>query len=454
MTIVQHGKTAAHAAARLANFALSADLSDMPDSVVEKAKGCLMDFLACSIEAGTLPWGEQTIAYASSMAGGGAAIVGTSIRTSPAEAAFANGALSHGLIREDMHVPSCSHLGTVVIPPLLALASTQTGRDFLTSLIVGYETGARIGRALINTELATRIRPTGTVGAMAGAAGAARLLALSEGEAISALGFGANCACGVNEWPWAGGTDVFFHAGFASRNAVTAVLLAKTGAFASPTAIDGRAGLFAVYGRRAEAEKIIPLADGNYEILSVYWKPAPACNYVQTPCQAALALANQGIRPDDISRVEVRSFNAAIRYPGCDHSGPYPGILEAKMSIQYSVAATLVSGRIEESNYALLKDPRVLRLAQAMRLLVDDDLEKNYPQKQGVEIMVVLKDGTRHTERRDDVHAVDYEGVRTRLHKTVSSHLGTCKADAAIAAIETLETGGAVGDVLAAVTRS
>lgn len=431
-------------AERLAAFARAAEFGSLPAPVVDKATGCLADFFGCVLEARSLPWGRQIAAYAAMQPAGPARVIGTDMALGAGEAAFANGTLGHGLIREDMHVPACSHLGVVVWPTLLALAAGRriAGPDLIAAAVAGYEIGARVGRALFDADLAAKLRPTGTVGAIGAAAAGCRLLGLSQAETVAAIGFAANCAAGVNEWPWAGGTEVFFHAGFAARSAVTAVHLAMTGAFASPTAIDGRAGLFAAHGRRDRAAGIEPLGDGHYEILSVYWKPAPACNYVQTPCQVALDLVRQGVTADSVVRIEVASFTPALRYPGCDRSGPFPGILEAKMSIQYAIAATLVSGAVEEANYVRLDDPAVLRLAGLTELAVDPAFEAAYPDRQGAGITVTLDDGRRVSARRDDVTAVDRAGVRERLRAAAANRLGAARGDALVAAIDGLAGGG------------
>lgn len=431
-------------AERLAAFARAAEFGSLPAPVVDKATGCLTDFFGCVLEARPLPWGRQIAAYAAMQPAGPARVIGTDFALGAGEAAFANGTLGHGLIREDMHVPACSHLGVVVWPTLLALAAGRriAGPDLIAAAVAGYEIGARVGRALFDADLAAKLRPTGTVGAIGAAAAGCRLLGLSQAETVAAIGFAANCAAGVNEWPWAGGTEVFFHAGFAARSAVTAVHLAMTGAFASPTAIDGRAGLFAAHGRRDRAAGIEPLGDGHYEILSVYWKPAPACNYVQTPCQVALDLVRQGVTADRVVRIEVASFTPALRYPGCDRSGPFPSILEAKMSIQYAIAATLVRGAVEEANYVRLDDPAVLRLAGLTELAVDPAFEAAYPDRQGAGITVTLDDGRRVSARRDDVTAVDRVGVRERLRTAAAIRLGAARADALVAAIDGLAGGG------------
>lgn len=438
-------------ARRLADFALGTDARDLPEPVLAKARGCLLDFLGCALEAQDLPWGRQAIAYAGLGPAGPAGVVGSRQRVAATEAAFVNGALGHGLIREDMHVPSCTHLGVVVWPTLLALAQMRptTGADFLAAAVVGYEVGARVGRALFDAELAARLRPTGTVGAIAAAAAGARLLRLDPERATSALGLAANMAGGVNEWPWAGGSDVFFHAGNAARNGLTATLLAAEGVFGSPTAIDGRAGLFAAFDRRERVASVVPLADGQYDILAVYWKPAPACNYVQTPCQAALALVGQGVEARRVRRVRVASFRAALDYPGCDQRGPFAGVLEAKMSIQYAVAATLVHQRVAEANYARLDDPEVIRLAAATELSRDAAFEAAYPGRQGVEIAVELDDGTTRSSRLDDVTPVDEAGVRVRFSSIAAERLGNGRGDAILSILDAMPGRGDGAEIAA-----
>ena len=130
------------------------------------------------------------------------AVIGTSLRVAPAEAAFVNAVLSHGLVREDMHTGSVSHLGVVIFPALLALSHSPshkkpaTGRDFILAAICGYETGAAIGRAVMDRDTVRRFRPTGITGPLGAAIGGSILLGLSEDATVSALGLAANTTVG------------------------------------------------------------------------------------------------------------------------------------------------------------------------------------------------------------------------------------------------------------------
>ena len=219
-------------------------------------------------------------------------MIGTKVRASAAEAAFANAVLGHGLVREDMHTGSVSHLGIVIFPTLLALSQTRkvTGRDFIAGAVCGYEIGASVGRALMDQETVRIFRPTGITGPLGAAVAGSRMLGFTEDAGVSALGLAANSTGGLNEWPASGADDMFFHAGFAARNAVTSVELAELGAFGSETALDGPAGLFASLRHSDRVEVVTPFSGNSLEIFSVYHKPAPACNYAQTACQAALAM--------------------------------------------------------------------------------------------------------------------------------------------------------------------
>jgi 2-methylcitrate dehydratase PrpD len=421
-----------------------------PPQVVEKVKTGLLDMLSCAFEVRDLPWGCQAIRMASRASGGRAAVIGTPWRVTAGEAAFANATLGHGLVREDMHAAAVSHLGVVIFPTLLALSQYKKvpGRDFVLAAVSGYEVGASVGRAIMDQEMVRRFRPTGITGPLAGSIAGSRLLGLDEEASISALGLAANATGGLNEWPYCGGDEMFFHPGFAARNAVTAVELAELGARASESALDGRAGLFACLGKTDRLAEVVPFSGKPFEILSVYYKPAPACNYAQTACQAALALATENrVRSSDIVGITVTGSAAAVGYPGCDYPGPFERFLQAKMSIQYCVAATLARGSIEEANYRLLDDPEVTRLAAITKLATDADFTAAYPGAQGTEVMVCLHNGQTVRQRLSDVVPATPAEIRARFRLACAN---SRVIEELVDRIEEQEDVGILGELLGA----
>lgn len=406
----------------------------LPPAVLDKATLCLFDYFGAAFEARALPWSQQALAAVQPLENG-AASIGLGQLAGPGDAAFANAVAAHGLVREDMHTGSISHFGVVVWPALLA-AMTQiekpvSGRELLTAAVVGYEAGAALGRALMTAELARLFRPTGLLGPVAAAVAVGHLRGLSAEAMASAISLAVNCAAGLNQWPVSGGSDMYFHVGFAARNAMTCVDLAAAGAYATRDVIEGESGLFRAFARRSPGEPIRLWADGNFEILSVFHKQAPACNFAQTPSQAALAAR---LKLDGDSRavlgVHVAATQAALLYPGCDARGPFDTMLAAKMSIQFGVAAAIARGRIDADNYGVLDDPEIARLVGVTTLAADPALTAAYPARQPATVSLTLGDGTVVSAALPDVVAAPDDMVRTRFVAAATEALGTDQATA------------------------
>ncbi len=415
----------------------------------EKLRICLLDFLACAFEAHGLPWARQAQALATAGAGP-CSIIGTNVKAPAIDAVFANSVAGHGLVREDMHTGSVSHLGIVVLPPLLALAQQQRvdGRSFATAAVIGYEVGGRVGRAIVTPEFARTFRPTGFTGPLAAAAACSRLLGLDEAATATALSLAANFVGGQNQWPHTGADEMFFEAGVAARNGWTAARLAALGAYGSEKALDGEAGLLTAYRPDHKAPEV-RLFDGEPEIMSVFFKPVPVCNFAQTPCLAAVALAKDNkFDPSEVVSVHVSASHAAKAYPGCDYPGPFARVLQAKMSIHYAVASALMRGTVDEASYLKLDDPVLLALAAKVTVHAGDEFTAAFPGKQGAEVAVRLKDGRVLSHRLQDVIPADLDLIRRRFRTAASKAIGADAARALEAAVDDLDRSTDVGALM------
>jgi len=425
MTIGSTGPGEVLLARNLARTALAIDIGRFEAEVIAKTKICLLDFLSCAFEARNHPWSRQAIGIARSV-GNGATVIGTGKLSTPGDAAFANATMGHGLVREDMHAASICHHGVVIWPTLLALSERTrlSGGSFLAAAIIGYETGAQIGRALFTADLARLYRPTGLVAPLGAALAGGYALGLTEDAATSAVAIAANTSSGLNEWPRAGGSEMYFHPGFAARNAIAAIELAEAGARASETILEGEAGLFAAFRREPAPARIRLFAGPQPEIMTVYNKPAPACNFAQTAAQAALRAARELGTSRDIATVSIRVPEAAARYPGCDSRGPFHNALQAKMSIPFSVAAVLARGALEEDNYAQIDQPEILRLVDQTVLQSDPGFTAAFPANQGAEVLVGLRNGKTVHQRLENVIAATPEEIRVRFRAAAAGVIG------------------------------
>ncbi|MDO5897532.1 MmgE/PrpD family protein [Agrobacterium sp. Azo12] len=422
-----------------------------PDEVRAKAATCLADFISCAIEAADLPWSRQALAVA--VGGNGpCAVIGEAATVGALDAAFANSVRGHGLVREDMHAGSISHMGVVVWPVVLALVAENPDlvADPLEAAIAGYEIGGRVGRALITPDMARRFRPTGLIGPLSGALAGAILLGLDQDKTVNALALAANAFGGLNEWPHSGADDMYFHPGFAARNALSAVKLAALGAKGSDSALDGVAGLFPAFGIPLPTERISLYPNGTFEIMAVFNKEVPACNFAQSPCQVALAAINRVGDGDSVEKIHLSTYNAALNYPGCNYRGPFETPLQAKMSIFFGMAATIARGEIAQANYALLNDAAITDLIDRTTITVSDWLDGAFPARQGAELRLETKRGEVIVELLDDVRSASPELVRKRLADAAAIRLGKQQAQQIELAIENLTKSGASARAVAA----
>lgn len=411
-------------------------------TLAAKAARCLADHLRGCVEALSLPWAPAVGRMMAAVPDGRSLLWGSPRRLPPGDAAFANAILAHGLIQDDMHVPSGAHIGVVVIPALLALAQAESlsGPALLHGIAAGYDVMARVGAAVRSGSSNRHFRPSGLSGAYGATAGLAASLRLDEDVAVNALGFAANFASGLNEWPWSGGQEIFVHAGAAARAALASIDLARAGFTASEAILEGRDGMFAAYGSGPEAAEVFlrGLEEGR-GILDVEHKPFPGCNFIQSPVAAALKLrGTNGRHLDTVQDVTIRTFGAARRYPGCDHAGPFTQVVQAKMSLQYGVAAALARGYLDQAAFERLDDPAVLRLLGRTRIETVPAFDACYPGRQPAEVAVTLANGEVRTASVDDVPWPGRSAVEQRLTEAVSRHAGPDAAQHLLMAIHGL----------------
>ena len=103
---------------------------------------------------------------------------------------------------EDGCRAAAGHPSVVVIPAAITLAQSLPNvstHDFLTAIISGYEVFCRIAEAMNPSHLKRGFHTTATVGALASAATAAKLLKLDEKRTATALALAAIQGAGLME---------------------------------------------------------------------------------------------------------------------------------------------------------------------------------------------------------------------------------------------------------------
>jgi 2-methylcitrate dehydratase PrpD len=431
---------------KLAALLLETRFEKLPSSAVQKAKVCILDLFGAHYAGFGIESCQAVREYIAALNGEPRATFwSTGTATSVTEAAFANSAVSHVTVFDDMHAESASHYGSVVIPAAMAVGEHlgSGGKELIAAIVCGYEAGIRVGAATLNSYFAKLgFRPSGVFGGFGSASAAGKLLGLNLKQMIHAIGLAANSGGGLMAWANEGTDDLMYQNGLASRNGVLASVLAKNGAVSPHRIFEINGGYCRAYGGTVEGmEKIAEGGHDHYKIEEVYYKAIPACAFVQSAARASLQIVEQpDFHVDAIEKVEVRIFPQGKHYPGLDYCGPYKGIMQAQMSNQFTIASILVNRRIRFEDFTRLDDPSVRSLAAKIHIFEDEEATSRYPNEQLAKIELFMKDGSRRSAVSENPQFLDEDGVLSKFRTYAGDFLGVTASEDFIDTVQRLET--------------
>jgi 2-methylcitrate dehydratase PrpD len=391
----ERGVRSAAAFADVPAFARGLAFEDLPQDVVAQAQRCLLDLAGVAAAGSRTKAAAIANAYAATQLGGRdreARILFDGRRAGVAGAAYAGATTIDALDAHDGHVLTKGHAGAAILPALLALvdaardgdpAAAMDGREFLTSLVVGYEVATRAGIALHAS--VPDYHCSGAWNSLGCAAVAARVLGFDAEGLRQALGiaeyFGPRGQIlRVCDSP----SMVKDGSGWGAQVGVTAALLARegfTGAPALTVARDDARGGWDDLGSR-------------WRIREQYFKAYPVCRWAQPAVEAALALQRvHGFAADDVAAVAIASFREAVALGSACAIAMTTE--EAQYSLRLPVAAALVFGDVgaREVSAPALDDARVRRLQQAMTLEEDAGYSARFPAERWARVRITLADG-------------------------------------------------------------
>lgn len=360
-------------------------LDAAPPQVVHQAKRCLLDLIGVAAAGSQLPSSRIARSVAHAQFSG---IVGRFLfdgrRASPAGSALANSTTIDGFDAHDGHPLTKGHAGCGSFAGLLAFAGDGTdisGSEALAHLITGYEIAIRAGIALHAT--AAEYHTSGAWVGLGVAAIGARILGLDDEVVREALGIAEfngprSQMMRCIDHP----TMIKDGSGWGAMVGVMAVMLAREGFTGAPavTVEGGKvAHLWGDLGR-------------VWRIEEQYFKAYPVCRWAQPAMEAAAKLRrDHGFAHGEVEAVTVRTFLEASRLATAT-----PATTDAaQYSLPFPVAALLVCGRVgpDEIDGEALRDPDIIRIAQATQLIDDQRYSALFPAERWAEMEIRLAGG-------------------------------------------------------------
>jgi 2-methylcitrate dehydratase PrpD len=377
------------------------DLDRVPAHAVERTKDLVLDHLGVSLYGTALPWTAMVRDLVLAESGEAQSTIYGSRRVPMRAAALVNGAAAHAIELDDTHDESLSHPGSAVIPAALAVAEhvDRSGGEFLAAVVAGYEAQCRVGSAIGHDLLSRGFHPPSTCGVYGATAAAGRILGLNAATMVSAIGSATSMISGTLQFTEdpAGTMIKRLHTGLAAERGVMSALLAQKGFLGPRQGIEGRYGFAKVFTGREGLGRITQDMGERFEIERITVKLYACCKLFHSMLEAiGNCRSERAFAAADVAAIEPFGPRLMID----THMQYRPAsTMAAQYSLPYACAAALALDPASPASFEVdvLDRSDVLRLADLVRPVVDDELEALFPRKMGGGVRIRLRDGTELT---------------------------------------------------------
>jgi len=354
----------------VARYALGLRYEYLPPEVTHQAKRCLLDALGCAIGAFDAPGRPMCEALVKQLGGvEESTVFGSGMRTTAANATIVNSFLVRFLDANDLG--GGGH-NTDAISSILAVAEREGshGRDFLTSIVISYELGARFMEAAGGD---TALEDNGWISDIRASYSSpptlGRLMGLSEEQIANAIGI-----CAAQSFPLRildthreeNTMSKNLRFGFISHHAILSCILAKQGFTGPIRIIEGENGLKQVILRdKMDMERLVDFS--GWRILNTRHKLLCLCGGILGYVVAAIAIVKEhDFKPEDIMSIKIKASQHNLEHT-TTLSKKYPRNAEsADHSAHYAVAVAIKERSFGPDSFepAKFTDPTVLNLIE------------------------------------------------------------------------------------------
>ena len=366
------------------DFIHDTTFDSLPSAAIHEAVRCFIDTLGVAVGGSQTKLSQIIHAHAARQFGGDDSTLWQDGRkVSAVGAALANGMTIDALDAHDGHKLTKGHVGCGVLPGLIAVMEAEginDAREFLTSIVIGYEIGTRAGISLHAS--ACDYHTSGAWIALATAALTSRQLGLTKTQTREAIGIAEyhgprSQMMRCIDAP----TMVKDGSGWGAMAGVSAGYLAQ----------DGFTGAPAITMEDPALNKFWSDLGQNWYIEQQYIKLYPVCRWAQPAAEGAIALVREhGITTDQIVKIKVESFHEAKRLNVIPTNTE-----QAQYSLPFSVAVALIYGTISVAHITNngLTDKDVLNLSKLVEISETDEFNSAFPAQRFARVHLVLKSG-------------------------------------------------------------
>ncbi|MDL2246666.1 MmgE/PrpD family protein [Methanobrevibacter sp. OttesenSCG-928-K11] len=330
-------------------------------------------------------------------------------KINPLNAGFVNGISAHNLELDDGHKKAQMHLGSIIFPTALAISEAYdlSGKDFLESVIVGYDVGIFLGSIVNPQHRNNGFHTTGTIGTFVSGVVASKLLNFNLDDIKNTFGLCGTQSAGLLESGHSGSMGKSLHVGKAIYNGLLSAFLTKNGFTGSKSIFTGKDGFLNshVFKPNSLNKQSIFENIGNISLNDIYFKKYPFCRHLHSSIDTILKLRiNICEKHDAIDKLFINTYNIAA-----EHNNYSPNNKEdLKQSLPYAVAMNLVCGEVDidiidkliddglfDENSTNNEVNEIKELVSKIVISADENLNAMFPNKRPSNIVIKLDESFR-----------------------------------------------------------
>ncbi|MHA1267297.1 MAG: MmgE/PrpD family protein [Candidatus Helarchaeota archaeon] len=425
-------------AEKMADWILSVTYEKIPDEVIQVAKQQILGMFGACFAGSTTYAGKILLDTIKSYhSNPEATILPSGVKTSIFNALYTNAAFSMALDYDDYLLTTHTGTSAYSIPLALGEKFDISGKEYLTSVVIGNEIMGRVGLS---------IYPPGEgqqqsfIHAAGGAAIGAKLLGLSKDQIVNAFGIALYQAPITIPAGFFGPHSKLLTSSIPAKMGVEAAFLAKNGFTGAKTIFEDPQGFCKSFSE-ADYEKVLDNDLGRaWATLSLSKKIYPGCAYVDSIADAIFKIfknVKKAGKTLDYKNIEsVKVSNSLLSTMMDDMARPFTGLDElkrVKSSIAlnffqpYNVAVILIDQELTTAQLTLerMTDPEIFELAKKITFSPDIGISaksgqvvpygeishpdfhlgqwdfKNWKMYCGCKVIIKMKDGTKWKAKVD-----------------------------------------------------
>ena len=373
---------------KIIDYCINTTWDLLPKEIQHQAKRVFLDNLGAMIIGSKTPTYEITKNYVlEQFKGGEIPLLKSNQKTSTVGASLAYGVAANAVDIDDGCRLAKGHPGAHVIPATLIAALKQkkcSGKEFLTALVLGYETAIRA--AYIRHATCDVYHSSGSWGAIGAATSIAKIYGYNYEQMYNTLGTASYFApiapmmVGI-EVPSMGKDSIGWgvHVGMSSAE------LAKHGFTASNPIFD-----------QSPNEEWCNSIGSIFEIMHLFFKPYSACPWAQAGVDGVMNIVRQyQIKNDEIDKIIIHTFSEAAAL-----SREYPKNTEyAQYNFAYPIAvAAFFGGEVhpEKMLPPTIFDERLYKMMDKIEVVIEEKYQQMFPAKTVANVELIDTKGNRY----------------------------------------------------------